>query len=321
MSTANTDPHTLSQVIDQRLDAIDGALLGLLPRNDRHTLVADIETRLRNRTCSDTPIDARSLPAVCAPTPSVSPTAASPVGIGGGAQRPPTGRKKSRLAISAGVLGIVSLVLLFLVPVTYFSFTFIGDSLDEIVLLSLLGSHVVAVAAGGIAAVSLAVVALIRISRGRESLAGQGWAIAGLCTGPLPMFIGGMAVLAGCLQLLAARGITTSVQSASTYEAPGQVMPASLGATPASPYNTDPMLPPGSFGPGPIGTAATTPPGPGPYQPPVNAVESESPHGQLPPSAADGDSAAPTLAPGTSAVEPQLPPKAESVSLPVPTEP
>src|SRR5258708_22329645 len=54
MSTANTPPSSslpqlpLPQLIEQRLDAIDQALLGLLPRADRRAAVTHVETQIRD---------------------------------------------------------------------------------------------------------------------------------------------------------------------------------------------------------------------------------------------------------------------------------
>lgn len=43
----STTTAATQQIIDQRMDAIDRALLGLLPRPARQTIVAEIESRVK----------------------------------------------------------------------------------------------------------------------------------------------------------------------------------------------------------------------------------------------------------------------------------
>jgi len=154
MSTTNTLPPSpvqqlpvqqvpVQQLIEQRLDAIDQALLGLLPL---------------------------------------------------------TQKRRSRLAISAGILGALALALLLAIPVTYIAVEVMGDVLGEFISIGLLGVHSVAVSIGGLAAVGLGIAALVSLRRHKENLVGHGWAIAGLCTGPLPMLLGFAAVLFLVLQ-------------------------------------------------------------------------------------------------------------------------
>jgi len=214
MPIANTMSHAaVQQLIEQRLDVIDRALLGLLPRQDRLAAIAHIETRL-HEVAAASPALAASQPAP-PQGPALTDAAYSNMametlaflpnphftGSGPGGMVPATPKKWSRLALSAGVLGILSLVLLLAVPVTYFTLEMLSEVLGEVVAIVLMGTHAVTVAIGGIAAVALGIAALVSLNRRREQLVGHGWAIAGLCTGPLPMLMGGAAVLVLGLQV------------------------------------------------------------------------------------------------------------------------
>ena len=54
MPTATATPHPdLQQFIEQRLDTIDQALLGLLPRQDRLATVAQVETRIHEKVAAN----------------------------------------------------------------------------------------------------------------------------------------------------------------------------------------------------------------------------------------------------------------------------
>ena len=46
MSIANTPQTGMQQLIEQRLDAIDRALVGMLPRQERLAAVAQLEVRM-----------------------------------------------------------------------------------------------------------------------------------------------------------------------------------------------------------------------------------------------------------------------------------
>ena len=218
MSTANTPPSSplqqlpLQQLIEQRLDAIDQALMGLLPRADRRAAVTHVETQIRDAVAA-CPAITGNLPT---PAQGLNPpdSASSPLaggisafqphpqlfGLLPGGQMPLTQKRRSRLAISAGVLGGLALALLLAIPVTYMAVEVMGEVLGEFISIGLLGVHTVAVAIGGLAAVGLGIAALLSLRRHRENLVGHGWAIAGLCTGPLPMLLGSAAVLFLVLQ-------------------------------------------------------------------------------------------------------------------------
>jgi hypothetical protein len=138
-------------------------------------------------------------------------------------------QKRSRLAISSGVLGIVALALLFGMPVSYFVVAMVGDFLGEIFAIGFLGTHLLTVAVGGLAAVALGTAALIRLGRRKEGLVGHGWAIAGLCTGPIALFVGGSVLAVGGVQMLAANDFLNWAAPVA-YEAPEPLAPPTAGS-------------------------------------------------------------------------------------------
>src|SRR5262245_48547426 len=113
--TTTTTHTTAEQMIHQRLDAIDRALLGWLPRTERLALVAQIEARARELAAGPV-LDGSIAPmancleladaAASAPSPSPMSAMAAPA-------FPTACRRRSGMALTAGILGIVALVLLF----------------------------------------------------------------------------------------------------------------------------------------------------------------------------------------------------------------
>ena len=210
MSTANTTTHTdVPQLIEQRLDAIDQALVGLLPRQDRLATVAHIESRIRELAATNTanlPATTRILarPELAFSNLANQTSTFQPhpqfFGMAPGGWAPASVKKRSRLAISAGVLGILALMLLISTPVTYFIVEMLAEVLGEIGAIALMAVHGVAITFGGLAAVGLGICAIVVLRRRRDQLAGHGWAIAGLCTGALPMMLGCTALLLVGLQ-------------------------------------------------------------------------------------------------------------------------
>ena len=202
MTTADTQSSSSEHVIEQRLDALDRALLGLLPRSERLAMVAQVESRVRELTSSD--------PAAQ----SILETAAEPDEIAKAVSRRASGtgsKRRSRLALSSGILGITALAMLFAMPITYLFVMTIGEELGEIVSYSLLAIHVLVVAVGGLVALVMGISGLVSLARRKGQMVGHGWAITGLCTAPLPAVIGGMMVLVTGLSLFAVQSI--SVQS------------------------------------------------------------------------------------------------------------
>jgi hypothetical protein len=254
MTTANAIPTAAEQMIHQRLDAIDRALLGWLPRTERLALVSQIEAR------------ARDLGAKCAaPDMNAAGTAnclelaeAAPSAWGAWSLSSPifqtACRRRSRMAITAAALGIAALVLLFATPMTYFAAEFLGEFIGEIAAISMLGVHLGLVTLGGMAAVTLGIAALVSIKRRRGALAGHAWAITGLCTGPWPMLGGAVVGLIVGMQLVGSTTMTVSVSeeggspATASYSAPEGIylepenglpvptcMPAPLASHPSAP--------------------------------------------------------------------------------------
>src|SRR5262249_43993339 len=102
-------------------------------------------------------------------------------------------RRRSGMALTAGILGIVALVLLFATPVSYLIAGFLGDVIGEMGAIALVGVHLGIVTIGGLAAVALGTAALVKLKRRRSEIGGHAWAITGLCTGPWPL-LGGAVV-------------------------------------------------------------------------------------------------------------------------------
>ncbi len=177
------------ELIDQRLDTIDRALMGLMPRNERLKFMAETEVMLReggslNSELAGEAGDAQDGPR---PTPPIS----------------RTGRRgRSRLALTSGVLGIAAALLLIAMPVSYIVLAMAGELIGEIVAYALLALNILAVTLGGAAAVVLGIAALVRLNRRNSRQTGHGWAITGLCAGPVPMLIGGISVLVFVLPML-----------------------------------------------------------------------------------------------------------------------
>jgi hypothetical protein len=269
-------------------------LLGLLPRSERLEFVASLQARLESQ-------------------PAESITVAEDVSAVAAEPRASTRRRRSAMALTAGVLGIVALVLLFALPLTYLIVVATGEALGEMVAYALLAANVLIVALGGGAAVVLGIVALARLGRRRGQL-GHGWAITGLCTGPLPALVGGLATIVVVFPLmaeLADSGNSFPVPSAVGYVSasgdapvavPVQVVANSpYAAAPASPWSSPAPLPPSA--PSSDGTAPT-----------LSPVTSDAPPTLLtdtmPPPSSRDDSESTIAAPSSSALPAELAPAA-----------
>jgi hypothetical protein len=214
MATANA---ATQELMDGRLDALDRALLGLLPRSERLKFVAEVEAKVRDggvvspEVMSTTDERTAAVPAV-------------------GTNR----NRRSWLAITSGVVGIVALVLLFLLPITYLIVATIGEIVGELGAYVLLGLNFFLVALGGAAAVVMGITALIRLARRRTSQRGHGWAITGLCTGPLPMLVGGLAMIVVVVPMLGEVVSECSPRSGPAYASMPVSEPAHNGLVPVS---------------------------------------------------------------------------------------
>lgn len=168
-------------LLDQRLDALDRILLGLLPRTERIAFVAQVEVRISEL--------ADAIPALESSAAGESSTLPDLAAL---SASPRAAKRRSRLALSSGILGIVALVMLFAMPITYVIVSIIGESMGELVAYSLLIIHVLTVAVGGLVAIVMGITGLVRLARRKGRMVGHGWAITALCTAPLPTLVGGL---------------------------------------------------------------------------------------------------------------------------------
>ncbi|MGV3605747.1 MAG: hypothetical protein ACO1RA_05005 [Planctomycetaceae bacterium] len=181
--------------IDQRLDQIEGALLGVLPRQERMSLLAGIESRLVKLAAENPELEKSVTQKLEAPELASSQAVAKSTGT---SANPTTTARRSRMAFTSGILGIVVLVLMFFSPIIYTLAAFaseLSESMGEVGAVILLVGLVLLLAFGGFAAVVMGIVSLVKISRSQKKLVGTGWAITGLCTGPMPMFAGAFGML------------------------------------------------------------------------------------------------------------------------------
>jgi hypothetical protein len=329
MSTADTKSSSSGEhVIEQRLDALDRALLGLLPRSERLAMVAQVESRVRELTSSD--------PAAH----SVAETAVEPDVVAGAVSRRASSagpKRRSRLALSSGILGITALAMLFAMPITYLFVVTIGEDLGELVAYSLLGIHVLAVAVGGLVALIMGIAGLVSLARRKGQMVGHGWAITGLCTAPLPMVFGGLMVLVTGLSLFAVQSISiqsstpTNVVSSSSSYSPGPVAcgpPVGAYCAPASTPSSLPLplcAAPTFCAPGndcpqrlPQSTRALVPTGYAvPNEPPVDDARPRD-YQHLQPAPTTPASVSPQVAPAPSSAQPALSFPAPSSAAPSP---
>jgi hypothetical protein len=201
MSTASSNESNVTHdLIDQRLDAIDRALMGLVSRTDRQSLVADLEVKIR-QLASASPCDAEHRSDDEGSGPGAPRLIITDAGHSPFRQIPPAGKQRSRLAVTSGVLGIVAIGLLVMAPVTFGLLSMIEGAVDETILMAVMGSHVVALSLAGLAAVAAGGIALLRFRKLERTHTGHGWAIAGMCTGAMPMFLGCLGALIAGLEL------------------------------------------------------------------------------------------------------------------------
>src|SRR5580704_12844218 len=107
MSTTNTLPTgEIERLIDQRLDTIDRALLGLIPRQDRLSIVTQVEARLHELAGASGLSGANSATNLQEQATVAEAHFGDADGSGPARRRGPSARRKqSRLALSSGVLG------------------------------------------------------------------------------------------------------------------------------------------------------------------------------------------------------------------------
>lgn len=177
-------------LLDRRLDALDRALMGLVPRSERIELVAGVEKRFREKQESD-PATLETLA-----TSQVEETTESMAAPGGAAREMAGGkRRRSRLALTSGILGIVAVSLMLMLPITYVVIATMAEMMGEVLAIALILLNVFSVAGTGALAGFLALAAIVSISRSKKKKRGMGWAITGLCTSPLPVLVGLLAIV------------------------------------------------------------------------------------------------------------------------------
>ncbi|WP_254512724.1 hypothetical protein [Anatilimnocola floriformis] len=218
-------------VVERRLDELDRLLLGLLPRGERLALVASVEGRVRELGGA---VDlGRDLPEVLTATATAS-----------------TGRRRrSRLAFSSGVLGIVVAAGLLASPVLFIVLSIFGELLGEAFAILLLVLLALLITCGGGLAVFCGGVSILRLARRGQTATGTGWAITGLCTGALPLLIGLVGVLSLGVELIPSDALHVSWNISSDGSSNTPLEPVAYPAPPM--YGTPPasneapaMLPP-----------------------------------------------------------------------------
>jgi hypothetical protein len=182
-------------LVEQRLDELDRVLLGLLPRGERLAVVANVEARVQ-ALGDGVPVTRESL----ADVPLSTAIAGSAV----------TRRRRSRLAFSSGVLGIVVAGCLVCSPVLLVVLSLFGDLLGETFSIVLFGLLTALLTFGAAFAVFCGGVSILRLARRGQTATGTGWAITGLCTGALPLLVGLVGVLCFGAELLPTQNVNVT---------------------------------------------------------------------------------------------------------------
>jgi hypothetical protein len=206
------------QLVERRLDDLDRALLSLLPRGERLAIVQQVEAKVRSAGHA-------SLTAI---------PAAGEATIPATVERRRALKPRSRMALTAGILGIIALVLLFVSPFIYGLVVVLDSALDETLQIGVLGTQVGLMTFAGLLAVVLGLIALIQLSRSQELRRGHAWAITGLCTGPLPLLIGGLLSAVVGAELFASSATVVCVPETSFTPA-GSVPPYAANSYAISP--------------------------------------------------------------------------------------
>lgn len=265
------------RVIDERLDELDRLLLGLLPRTERLAIVTDVESRVK-ALGDDAPL--AELPAT-----------ASAALLARTAGRPAA--RRSRVALSSGVLGIVSAGCLLLSPILFIVASVAAEALGEEFTIALMSLFVFVLVVGGGLAVFLGGASIIRLARNGQTKTGTGWAITGLCTGLLPMLLGVGGLLTIGAQLSSSIDVSVTpgavyssgavpVQYSQPVGSPpiyGQPVEWNAKVPPGVPM---PMLPSAPYAPPPSGPAML--PGPPVMLPAAPPAPSKKPAAPAPPS-------------------------------------
>lgn len=244
MSLETNVTESIQNALDARLDAIDQVLIGFVGRAERLAIVRELELRLRRAALNasvDTPTltvaEVDSLVGVhrssnCLPgasTPAATHSGLTHGGHGAG--------RRSKLALGSGILGIVAFGLFMGLPIVYFLMSFIGEMLDEIGVILTASTYITALLVGSGSAIFLGLIALWRTRREPVG-AGRGWAIAGLCAGPIPFATACLLTLVWGLPMLASIGFSFG---SATY------MPAPVSESTADSTTNVAAAPPSRF--------------------------------------------------------------------------
>ena len=173
--------ESLQALVDARLDTIDRMLVGRVPRSDRAAIVREVESQifelLQGRDSDD--LDRDDVLAVLGrldPPEAYLPDEEGRVDRA--VPRVPTGpaasRRTPRAAKAGGVLGIVAVVFMLLIPVSY-------------VAAEMRGSMAVFVILGGGSALGAAAAALTALMLSAYAAFKGPWALAGAITGGLAL--------------------------------------------------------------------------------------------------------------------------------------
>lgn len=300
MSMESASPATApSPHVDERLEQIERLLFGLLPRSERLDVMATLETKVRA-------LGARGDAALAEMAPSSAVI---------GRERATSQRRRSLLAITSGIVGIFALMLLLAVPVTYLFIAMAEEILGEMGAVIVAGTHSVLLALGGFLAVGLGFIALVRLLRKRGQVVGHGWAITGICAGPIPMFVGGLVVLLVGTALLETELFVAQATPPQPVQVVNAVMPVP-GTTEPGPVDASTMGMYGSLPPevGPLPTV------PGAYAPAVLPANppADNPTLQYAPPPPPALPATPPAMQETKGAEPQLPTGEAEKALPQP---
>jgi hypothetical protein len=238
--------------LESRLDAIDQLLLGCVPRGERQAIVADLEDRLRRAWINSAEIPIadgmavealagrpaaalRPLPLVANEHPEFHQQSSSwPAGVSSRIRR-------SKLAIASAILGLTAGGLLFASPIAYGVSALLAEMLDETLAIIALCAYVALILSMSTGAIAAGVIALWRLRRQQTEIVGRGWAITGLCTGPIPLGITGLITLFIGLQFLGEMGVsglgaTYAPPAASVPVAGGPVEPVPAASLPLQAY-------------------------------------------------------------------------------------
>lgn len=179
--------------LDERLEQMDQLLFGLLPRAERLSMVAGLESRLQTLLAADLNLEqaaAKRLERPDLPTGNVA----------NSRQQLPIAKivspkKRSRIALTAGILGLVALLMLLLCPVVYGLLVPLASMVSEEFAMLLLIAALGILVFTALGSTILGFVGLVRLLINSEKSQGYGWAITGLCSGPLPLLAGSYVLL------------------------------------------------------------------------------------------------------------------------------